>query len=132
MTNADGTGGALVTDQGAADGNPEWSPDDTLIVFDSRRDGDFELYTQPVHGGAPTQLTSNDVDDNDPSWSPIANRIAFVSRRGGARDIWTMDPDGGAPSQLTGDVVRTASLPGHRTARGSPSPATVAGPRSST
>ena len=102
--NADGTGGAPVTDQGAADGNPEWSPDDTLIVFDSRRDGDFELYTQPVHGGATTQLTSNDVDDNDPSWSPIANRIAFVSRRGGARDIWTMDPDGGDPTQLTGDV----------------------------
>ena len=81
-----------------------WSPDDTLIVFDSRRDGDVELYSQAVDGGAPTQLTSNDVDDYDPSWSPIANRIAFVSARGGARDIWTMDPDGTALTQLTGDV----------------------------
>ena len=43
IANADGTGGRRVTDQGAADGNPEWSPDDTLILFDSRRDGDFEL-----------------------------------------------------------------------------------------
>ena len=57
IVNADGTGGRRVTDQGAADGNPEWSPDDTLIVFDSRRDGDFELYTQAVDGGAPKQLT---------------------------------------------------------------------------
>ncbi len=102
--NADGTGGGLVTDQGSADGNPEWSPDDTLIVFDSRRDGDLELYSQAVDGGALTQLTSNDVDDYDPSWSPIANRIAFVSARGGARDIWTMDPDGTALTQLTGNV----------------------------
>ena len=88
----------LLTDQGAADRNPEWSPDDTLIVFGSSRDGDFELYSQAVDGGALNQLTSNDVDDDDPSWSPIANRIAFMSKRGGARDIWTMDPDGGVRS----------------------------------
>jgi hypothetical protein len=104
IANADGTGGALVTDQGAADSNPEWSPDDTLIAFDSHRDGDSELYTQAIDGGAPSPLTSNDVADDDPSWSSVTNRIAFVSARGGARDIWTMDPDGKALAQLTGDV----------------------------
>src|SRR6187402_3082770 len=76
IANADGTGGALVTDQGAADSNPEWSPDDMLIAFDSRRDGDSEIYTQAVDGGAPSPLTSNDVADDDPSWSPVTNRIA--------------------------------------------------------
>jgi dipeptidyl aminopeptidase/acylaminoacyl peptidase len=114
IVDADGTGDVLVTDQGTADGNPEWSPDDTLILFGSRRDGDSELYTQAVEGGAPKQLTSNDVDDDDPSWSTVANRIAFVTARGGARDIWTMDPDGGALAQLTGDDLpaRGARQPG--------------------
>ena len=76
--------GASLTDQETRDHNPEWSPDGSLIVFGSSRDGDFELYTQHVDGGAPTGLTSNEVDDDEPSWSPVnePDRVRVDARRG--------------------------------------------------
>ena len=63
-------------------------------MFASRRDGDFELYTQHVGQDDLKRLTENNVPDYDPSWSTVNDRIAFVSGRDGTRDIWTMNPDG--------------------------------------
>ncbi|HET9344790.1 MAG TPA: hypothetical protein VFO05_03730, partial [Candidatus Limnocylindrales bacterium] len=102
IANADGTDPEGFTDQ-RNDRKPEWSPDDSTIVFTGNRDGDFELYSQPVGQDEAEQLTDNDGRDTDPSWSPATNRIAFVSDRDGTPDIWTMDPDGDGLAQLTGD-----------------------------
>ena len=102
VARADGTGGASLT-KDVTDRNPAWSPDGSLIVFDSSRDGSVDLYTQLVGGDALVRLTDNDATDIDPSWSATTNQIAFASDRAGTRDIWTMDPNGEGLIQLTGD-----------------------------
>jgi TolB protein len=100
IAQSDGRGVVKLTDDGR-DRDPAWSPDGTRIVFASSRDGDLEIYVQPVGGGDLRQLTDNDIEDAHPSWSAAADKIAFASNRAGSRDIWTMDPNGENLGQLT-------------------------------
>jgi TolB protein len=54
------------------------------IVFDSNRDGDYEVYAVNRDGTGLTQLTRNAVEDSSPLPSPDGSRIAFYSEEGGA------------------------------------------------
>ncbi len=47
---------------------PEWSPDGQKIVFDSTRDGNFEIYVMDADGGNVERLTSNNHFDGHPDW----------------------------------------------------------------
>jgi Tol biopolymer transport system component len=51
-------------------GLPSLSPDGTRIVFESKRDGDPEIYVMDADGGNVIQLTDNDAEDREPIWSP--------------------------------------------------------------
>ena len=83
----------------ASNRRPRWSPDGTLILFESDRDGDTELYTIDTEGKNLKQLTNNDKTDKDAEWS--SGGIAFVSKRDGNNEIYRMDPDGGVQTNLT-------------------------------
>jgi Tol biopolymer transport system component len=50
-----------------------------VIVFDSDRDGDSDLYAVNPDGSALTQLTHNDVGDSSPLPSPNGRLIAFYN-----------------------------------------------------
>lgn len=78
------------------------------IVFQSNRDGDFEIYIMEVDGGNIRQLTDNNVDDNFPRVSADGRRIAFVSERDGNEEIYVMNRDGSAQTRLTADPGRDA------------------------
>jgi TolB protein len=67
------------------------------IAFETRRDGDFEIYIADADKGGQQQLTDNDVEDYSISWSPNGNQIAFVS----SYDIFVMDVDGNNRNNLT-------------------------------
>lgn len=69
-------------------GRPAWSPGGTRIAFESRRDGDNEIYTIRPDGTGRTQITKNSTSDLDPTWSPDGSRIAFESRRDGDIEIY--------------------------------------------
>jgi Tol biopolymer transport system component len=79
-----------------------------VIVFESDRDGDFELYTMNGTGGGLRQLTSNTWPDHAPSLSPDGTRIAYVSQPAGVDSrprICVMNEDGSAPVLITSDSI---------------------------
>ncbi|MCB9420404.1 MAG: serine/threonine-protein kinase [Ardenticatenaceae bacterium] len=76
-------------------------PAQNKIVFQSNRDGDFEIFIMDSNGGNQIQLTENDVDDNYPAVSPDGRQIAFQSYRDGNWEVYTMTVDGSQPRRVT-------------------------------
>lgn len=90
-----------LTDNGARDGFPRWSPDGTRILFTSNRDGDYELYVMDADGGNQTRLTWSLDEDIGGAWSPDGTHIAFASSRNLNREIYVMAADGSDVVRLT-------------------------------
>lgn len=88
-----------LTDDPANDINPFWLPDGGCgqpeggrIVFQSDRDGEWELYMMDVYTGEVTQLTDNSVEDQVPVLSRDGGSLAWVQQNEfGVYDLWVMD-----------------------------------------
>ena len=69
-----------------------------MIVFDSDRDGNREIYLMNPDGTDLVNLTNDPGDDWNPTWSPDGSQIAFVSNRAtdesGEQFIYVMNADG--------------------------------------
>ncbi len=101
-----------LTDNNVIDAHPDWSPDDSKIVFGSFRDPQENpsstadiYYMMSNDGSALTQLTDSSWEDNDPEWSPDGARIVFKStqntQQGGREEIYIMRSDGTEVQRLT-------------------------------
>lgn len=92
--------------------SPAFSPDGKTIAFSwgGPRDGDPHIWTQPVNGGSPTEITHG--NDSRPSWSPDGRQIAFVRVLDKLHnEIDTIDPSG-RHEQKRATVFSTAPAPG--------------------
>lgn len=74
---------------------------DRRIVFQSKRDGNYEIYSVDGEGREPRNLTMHPAHDGEPAWSPDRTRIAFDSDRSGGFDIYVMNADGTGLAQVT-------------------------------
>jgi hypothetical protein len=70
------------------------------IVYASRLDGNWEIYTVNFDGGGKANLTNNPANDGLPAFSPDGRNVAFVSDRSGAWAIWVMNGDGSNQRKL--------------------------------
>ncbi len=77
-----------------------------FVVFQSNRDGNWELYRVSAFGGEVVRLTDDPAVDTAPTFNraliPGDVRIAFQSNRNGKWDIYTVDLNGGNLKRLTG------------------------------
>ena len=71
------------------------------VVFDTNRDGDYEIYRMDEDGSNLVNLTNDPGNDYMPSASPDGALITFSSDRDGDQDIYTMDFYGGNVVKLT-------------------------------
>lgn len=72
------------------------------IVFQSNRDGNWEIYRKGSGSNyQEINLTNDWADDTDPTWSPDGTEIAFASNRTGDWEIWTMNEDGSGLVNIT-------------------------------
>jgi Tol biopolymer transport system component len=69
--------------------------------------GKVNIWTIPVEGGEPTQLSSSPTQDRYPCWSPDGRSVAFIRFGGGcgggvcAGNIFVVPREGGVVRQLT-------------------------------
>jgi TolB protein len=73
VMNADGSDDHQVTAVETRDENAMWSPDGRFIVFQSLRDGNFEVYRIDADGSNPVRLTHN------PGWDGWASFVPWPS-----------------------------------------------------
>ncbi len=81
--------------------NFTWSPDGRSIAYDSRQNGNLDIYVMDVRTNEHRQLTFDGSKDRWPIWSPNGQWIVFVSDRAGSAGIYRMDANGKNIKQLT-------------------------------
>ena len=92
----------LTPDSDATDRNPRFSPDGTKILFESKREGDWELFVMDSDTGKNlVPVTQNEKTERNGSWSRDGKKILFESVRDGNFEIYVMDADGNNPVNLT-------------------------------
>ena len=103
LMNADGSNGrTLIDDPEMIEWDPAFTPDGANILFSGQSmTNSGDVYTVPVAGGSPVDLTNNKAIDRDPEACAANGRIVFVSSRTGDNDIWVMDPNGANQTDLT-------------------------------
>jgi len=93
--------------------DPKLSPDGKTLLFGIKyfdyilNKGNMDLYTMPVAGGEPKQITKTAENESDAIWTPDGKKIAFLAPQNEIMQIWEMDPDGSnrkVVSKVTQDI----------------------------
>lgn len=98
--------------------NAHYSTKREQFVFNSIRDGNWEIYTAARDGANTLRLTVQSLPglagiDGQPEWSPDGSMIAFTSGRAGSLDIVLIGPDGSEVRNLTADWTVNPTPPTH-------------------
>jgi len=80
-----------------------WSPDGKRLAYCAERNGNYDVYSISIDGGAETRLTTAEGLDDGPDYSPDGQYIYFNSVRTGLMQIWRMKTDGSEQQQITFD-----------------------------
>ena len=90
----------------ADDTQPSLSSNGETVVFISDRTGQPDVFSIPLTGGQPSNLTQTpSAQEDTPVFSPDGSTIAFASDRTGDWDIYLMDTDGtNVRPALSGDA----------------------------
>jgi Tol biopolymer transport system component len=85
VMNADGTGLRQVTNNGAANFCPFFTPDGKRLIFSSNvgdpQHRNFDIYLTDLDGTGLERVTTNPTFDGFPMFSPDGKRLAFASNR---------------------------------------------------
>jgi Tol biopolymer transport system component len=79
IMNADGSNAQPISDPAGDSDNQVWSPDDTLIAYQSNLDGDNDIYVYDLATGVTRLVTNNTIADYAPTWFCNSPIIIFTS-----------------------------------------------------
>jgi len=100
-------GGATrrITSTPEVEGDPQLSPDGSMIVFSRLAGGNADVYVVPTAGGEPRRLTYHPGLDKARGWTRDGKRVVFASDRVSVPQLsylrmWTVGVDGGVEDAL--------------------------------
>jgi Tol biopolymer transport system component len=73
------------------------------IAFDTRPEGQADIYVVSSNGGEPRRVTTSPAEDVVPSWSVDGAWIYFASIRTGSWQVWRAPSGSGVEEQVTRD-----------------------------
>ena len=92
--------------------HPVFSPDASLIAYESILDGFHQIVVMRADGSEPRQVTFGEYHHRTPAWSPASNsRLVMSSDRGGDYGLWELDLESLVLTQVTflkGDEMEPA------------------------
>jgi eukaryotic-like serine/threonine-protein kinase len=102
-TDGDGASAIQLTHgPGGWQGSAAWSPDGSLIAFDSRgADGFAHVWVVQPDGLALRQVTDGAISEAMPSWSRDSRWLYYREDRPDGSDLWRLPIAGGAPVRVT-------------------------------
>lgn len=68
-----------------------YNKDGEVIVFESNRDGHWQVYIMDVNGNKQERIIVSESNDRRPTWHPYKNIILFESDRTGINELYTYD-----------------------------------------
>jgi eukaryotic-like serine/threonine-protein kinase len=107
-----------ITDFVGLEEHPAASPDGKTAAFIAPVDGRRQVWVRLLAGGAPLQITRDEVDHEHPRWAPDSSSLIYFSgatREGDPGMLWEISALGGTPrriaaSQGAGDVSHDGRL----------------------
>ena len=94
VVNPDGSNDIVLTSSAGRDENPRWSPDGNYLVFQSERDGNFELYSMSKDGSNQTRLTNSPHWDGWASWAKLqVNSVGWNNKLPEGFDLYQNYPN---------------------------------------
>jgi serine/threonine protein kinase/Tol biopolymer transport system component len=91
-----------VTQDAADDYDPTISDDGNILVFRSRRTGQFDVFVRNLKTNEETSLTQTTLDEH-PVVSRDGKKVAYSSDNGGKTAIFVVPVHGGAPERMCSD-----------------------------
>jgi Tol biopolymer transport system component len=93
-----------LTDFVGMEESPALAPDGKTVVFVARAGGRSQLWLRLLAGGAPLQITRDDVDHEQPRWTPDSSALIYFepsATPGEHGTIWEISALGGPPRRVT-------------------------------
>ena len=116
VVNTDGSGLEQLTEWADNAGDPDWSPDGSLIVYGTYpllefRSGTSELFTIRPDGTGVEQLTAFGPEGpraTQPRWTPDGSAILYTrtTQAGSPRTLWVVSADGQADQSVFAESAR--------------------------
>ena len=100
----DGGSQRRLTFNGGYNTAPAWSPDGRWIAYETRVEGQFDIWLIDPSGEVNVPIISHPRSDESASWSPDSRKLVFSSTRRGRADLYLTDLDGSHLLRLTGQA----------------------------
>lgn len=96
----------LLRVEGKESAYPRLSKDDTKILYQSNKTGNWQLFIMDIATKNQTPVLEDTFNNNFPDWSPDNKQIAFTTDRDGNEEIYIVNSDGSGLKRITKDTAR--------------------------
>jgi len=102
LQGTDGSQPTNLTKSPSRDRYATWSPDGRKLAFNTKRDGNFEVYLMNADGSNPKNVSqSPNSTEGLADWSPDGKYLVFYSDRSGDKDVFVLDLASGQWTNIT-------------------------------